>query len=147
VWSGSDELVENLYQTFGVAITASLTLAQICLLLGLAGARRPLAPVMWGTVVLALVVAGLVSAMITGYEPPDGFLRTLGVVAILDVLGTLVTIAVGVFGRVERVAEAVTVTLPAALAERLRLQSSETGRPVSDLVGEAVQRYWELPLD
>ena len=68
VWSGSDDLIENLYETFGVAITASLTVAQICLLLGLAGARRSLAPLMWSTVMLAVVVSSMV-------ERPDHRVR------------------------------------------------------------------------
>lgn len=144
VWSGSDSLVEDLYQTFGVAVTASLTLAQVCLLLGLAGARRSLAPLLWSTVVLALVVASMVSALITGYEPADGFLRVLGVVAILDVLGTLVTIAIGVFGRHDR---ALGVSLPPATAARLRAESSATGRPVRELVDEAVVRYLDVSVD
>jgi hypothetical protein len=144
VWTSSEDLIDNLVQPFGVAVTASLTLAQICLLLGLAGARRALAPLMWGTVALAVVVASMVSALIAQYDASDEFLRTLGVVAILDVLGTLVTIALGVFGRDD---DAISVTLPPELADRLRRQSRETGRPVSDLVDEALLRYFELPLD
>lgn len=143
VWSGSEHLSEHFYEAFGVGITASLTLAQISLLLGLAGARRSLAPVMWTTVVLAIVVASLVSTLITGYQPSGAFLRTLGVVAILDVLGTVVTIAVGVFRRDE---DAITVTVSPALADRLREQSRQTGRPVGDLVDDALERYLELPL-
>jgi len=144
VWSGSEELVEDLYETFGVAVTASLTLAQVCLLLGLAGARRSLALLMWTTIGLAIVVGGLVSALITGYDASDGFIRGLGVVAILDVLGTLVTIAIGVFGRDDH---SVTVTLPPALAARIRAASAETGRPVSALVEEAVDGWEGLPRD
>jgi len=144
VWGSSEELLDDLYQTFGVAITASLTMAQVCLLLGLAGARRSLAPLMWTTVGLAVVVSSMVSAMITGYEPADGFLRALGVVAILDVLGTLVTIAVGVFGRDQ---QSLSITLPAAVAARLQAESAETGRPVRELVDEALTRYYGSPID
>jgi hypothetical protein len=144
VWSGSDDLIENLYETFGVAITASLTVAQICLLLGLAGARRSLAPLMWSTVVLAVVVASMVSALITGYDPAADFLRTLGVVAILDVFGTLITIAVGVFGRDSR---SMTITLTPGIAARLQAQSADTGRAVRDLVDEALVRYYDVPVD
>jgi hypothetical protein len=144
VWDWSDDIPESIYETFGVAITVSLTLAQICLLLGLAGVRRSLASLMWPTVALALVVAGMVSVMVTGYDPSDAFLRALGVVAILDVLGTLVTIALGVFGRDHR---ALSVTLPPALAARLRAESAASGRPVPELVDEAVARYYGTPVD
>jgi hypothetical protein len=139
VWGGSDVLVENLYQTFGVAVTASLTLAQVCLVLGLAGARRSLAPLVWATVGLALVIAAMVSAMITGYEPSDGFLRGLGIVGILDVLGTLITIAIGVFGRGDG---SVTITLPRAIAAQLRAESHQTGRPVRDLVEDVLALHY-----
>ncbi|HEY3528620.1 MAG TPA: hypothetical protein VGK78_05675 [Nocardioides sp.] len=144
VWGGSDDLIENLYHTFGVAVTASLTLAQICLVLGLAGARRSLAPLMWGTVGLALVVAVMVSSMITGNDASDSFLRGLGVVGILDVLGTLVTIAVGVFGRGDR---SLTVTLSPALAARLEAESAATGRRVRDLVDDALVHHYGMPAD
>jgi hypothetical protein len=144
VWDWSGDLPERFYETFGVAVTVSLTLAQISLLLGLAGVRRTLAPLMWTTVGLAVVVASMVSVMITGYEPGDAFLRTLGVVAILDVLGTLVAIALGVFGRDE---QALSVTLPPALSARLRAESHASGRPVLELVDEALAHHYGMPVD
>ena len=144
-WSPSEELVENLLQTFGVAVAASVTMAQVCLVVGLAGARRSLAPVMWATVALALVVFSMVSSLITGYDDPaDGFFRTLGIVGILDVLGTLVTIAVGVFGRDDR---GVTVVLPPGIAARVRAESAVTGRTVPQLVDEALGRYFDVSVD
>jgi hypothetical protein len=73
-------------------------MAQVRLVVGLAGSRRSLAPVMWATVALALAVFSMVSSLITGYDhPADDFFRALGIVGILEVLGTLVTVAVGVF--------------------------------------------------
>jgi hypothetical protein len=146
IWGHSESLIENLAQTFGVAITVSLTFAQICLLLGLAGARRSLAGLMWATVALALVIAAMVSSMITGHEPSDDFLRGLGVVGILDVLGTLVTIALAVFGRGGR-SQALTITLSPAAAARLQAESATTGRPVQHLVDEALGRYFGTPVD
>jgi hypothetical protein len=136
VWSASESLWNHVDQTFRVAITASLTLAQVCLLLGLAGSRRRLAPLTWSTVALALVVGGMVSALIYDYQPADGYVRGLGVVAILDVLGTLVTIALGVFGRDER---NLVVTVPPALAARLRTVAQEEGRPVDEIAGQLLE--------
>jgi hypothetical protein len=131
---------------FGVAVAASLTLAQVCLMLGVAGGRRSLAPFVWSTVGLAVVVFAMVSTLITGYDDPsDGFLRTLGVVAILDVLGTLVTIAVGVFGRGED--GSLSVTIAPAVAARVRAESAATGRSERDVVIEALGRYFEVPVD
>jgi hypothetical protein len=40
-----------------------------------------------------------------------------------------------------------TVRVPPAVAARMRPHSYETGRPVRDLVDEAIARYWGLPLD
>lgn len=136
VWSASETLWNHVDQGFRVAVTASLTLAQVCLLLGLAGSRRRLAPLTWSTVALALVVGTMVSALIYDYQAGDGYVRGLGVVAILDVLGTLVTIALGVFGRDER---SLVVTIPPALAPRLRALAQERGRPVDEIAGELLE--------
>jgi hypothetical protein len=113
VWTASETLWNHVDEPFRVAVAASLTLAQVCLLLGVAGARRRLTPVMWSTVVLALVVLAMVSALIFEYQPGDGYYRGLGVVGILDVLGTLVTLAPGAFGRHER---RLTASVPPDLA-------------------------------
>jgi hypothetical protein len=146
VWGPWEDLSENVYQTFGVAVAASLTMAQICLVVGLAGARRSLAPVMWATVGLTLVVFSMVSTLITGYDDPaDGFFRTLGIVAILDVLGTLVTIAVAVFGRGDD--RTMTLTIPPTLAARVQAESDATGRPVREVVDQALARYFDVSVD
>jgi hypothetical protein len=134
-------LGDGLVRTFGVATVAALTLAQTCLLLAVAAARRRIAWLLWSTVALAVVLAGLVSALILGADSGDGTARLLGVVGILDVLGTVVTIALGAFGADAR---SLTVSLPAPIAARLRKQSSDTGRPVRDLVDEALARYYGM---
>lgn len=146
VWGPWEDFDESLYQTFGVAIAASLTMAQVCLMLGLAGDRRSLTPVMWSTIGLAVVVFAMVSTLITGYDDPaDGFYRTLGVVAILDVLGTLVTIAVGVFGRDE--GGSMSVTIPPPVAARVRAESAASGRHEREVVAEALARYFDVSVD
>jgi hypothetical protein len=145
VWAGdSNDLGNDLGDTFAVAVTASLTVAQICLMLGLAGRRPTLAPVMWTTVGLAAVVAGMVSALIYGHDSSDGYTRALGVVAILDVLGTLVTIAVGAFSRDP---DSLVVTVDPETAELVRNRARETGLPVWRLVDDAIARYLEVPVD
>jgi hypothetical protein len=97
VWSDGDR-GEEVWKAYGVGVVLAVTLAQVCLLLALAGSRRPLAGVLWPTVGLAAVVAVWVSGLIVGSDPGDGQARLLGVVAILDVLGTLTTIALAAFG-------------------------------------------------
>jgi hypothetical protein len=141
IWSGTDP-GEGAFQAWGVCVTVSISLAQVCLLLGLAGRRASLAWLMWLTVALIAVVAASVSALILGRDGTDGVLRFLGIVSILDVLGTLVAIALGVFGREEpRTDDVLTVTVRPETAARLRAQSEQTGRPAADLLDEAVSRY------
>ena len=54
-------------------------------------------------------------------------------------LGTVVTLALGVFGG--RADPALTVTVSPDLAARMRQQAEQTGRPVGQLVDEALERY------
>jgi hypothetical protein len=144
-WSDSVLETDRVVQTFGVGLTLALTFAQVCLLLGVSVRRPSVSLLVWSTVAVSAFLAGQVIVLVVGQsDPSDAYWRLLGVVAILDVLGTLVTIALGVFGGDERVRS---VTLSAAVADRLRAESHETGRPVRDLVDEAVARYYELPVD
>jgi len=142
-WDGDTDH-EVLLKTFGIGVVLAVTLAQLCLLLALAGSRRPLAFVLWATVAMAVTVAGLVCGLIT--EAVDGDIwKLLGIVAILDVLGTLVTISLAKFGGAEEATNRgggpVRVTLSpthsAAVAERARV----TGRSRDEIVAEALDRF------
>jgi hypothetical protein len=142
-WSGDDE---GLLKAFGVGVVGALTIAQVCLLLALAGAREGLRLLLGATVVLALVVAVIVSGLILGGIDADGVWRLLGVTAILDVLGTLVTIALAKFGgREERHAPGydgrTRVTLSPERARAVGDLAARTGRSRDDLVAEAIDRY------
>ena len=94
---------------------------------------------MWTTVVLATVLAGMVSALVLGLEPRNAYLRLLGVVAILDVLGTVVVAAVTRFGT--RAPASTTLSLPPELVRRVVTEAERTGRAPEDVVGEALDRY------
>lgn len=145
IWDASVAENDTGEKALGIGITLALTLAQLCLLLGVSVRRPSVSPLVWITIALAMVLAGLVISLIVGEsEPSDGVWRLLGVVAILDVLGTLVAIAIGVFGRDERV---LAVTLSPAVADRVRAESQATGRPVKDIVDEAVAHHFDLPVD
>lgn len=138
-WDGGD--MSGVLKVFGVGVVGAVTLAQVCLLLALAGARRPLAPVLWGTVIMATVVALIVCGLITEAIDFEVW-QLLGVAAILDVLGTLVTIALAKFGgRDEAPAAGVRVTLAPVYATALAERSRTTGRSTDDLVSEAVAHY------
>jgi hypothetical protein len=150
-WDFFDNDMDGTMKAFGVGVLAAATLAQVCLLLALAGSRQSLAFVLWPTVGLAAVLAILVSGTILGEVDADALWRLIGVVAILDVLGTLVTIALAKFGGRDDANPAVTaandgvrVTLSAAHAVRIEELSRATGRSPSDLVAEAVDRYLKV---
>jgi hypothetical protein len=146
IWSDySESPPEWLGQTFGVGVVVAATLAQASLLLGLAqragpGVRR----ILLATLALAAVLAGMVSYLILGPEPSGSvYFRLLGVVAILDVLGTVVVAALTRFGpgAPRRPPSPTTMTVPPALAGRLAAEAERTGRTAEALLDEAVERY------
>lgn len=142
----------GLWRTFGIGLVLAATLAQASLLLVLTGARESLRALLVATLVLAGLLAVLVSAAILGAED-DGLWRPIGIVAILDVLGTVVAIALGAFGRVtgrvagrdgdvsDRTPTSRTVVLDDRIAEALDERARRTGRAREDLVAEALARY------
>lgn len=147
VWSDWDDVPEGLLKTFGVGVVVAVTLAQICLLLSLAGARAGLRLILIATTVLAVVLAGLVSGLILEAFDGDSNFRLLGVVAILDVLGTLVTSALAKFGGKDDGApgSSAQLRLSAVQSGRVRELARSTGRDPDDLVTEAVDRYLRGP--
>jgi hypothetical protein len=135
----------GLLRTFGVSGIAALTLAQFSLLVAVVQRPGSLVRMLLATVVAGTVLGALLIAAVLGWEPGEAGGRLIGVIAILDVLGTVVTIAIAVFGGESRgtPAAALTVTVPEPWAGRLRERAEATGRPVTDLVVEAVVRYGE----
>jgi len=141
-WDLFDDTMDGVLKAFGVGVVGAVTLAQVCLLLALAGGRRSLGFVLWSTVGLAVLLALLVSGLILGQSGPDDLWRVIGVVAILDVLGTLVTIALARFGdRGAPRGSGLQVTLSAVHARALEDLSRRTGRTPDELVDAAVERY------
>lgn len=143
VWSDWDDVPDGLLKSFGVGVVVAVTLAQVCLLLGVAGERSGLRLVLGGTVVLAGILALLVAGMILEAFAGDDIWRPLGVVAILDVLGTLVTIALAKFGgKDESAADGrLCVTLAPAQADAVARRAAESGRTPDQVVAEAVEQY------
>jgi hypothetical protein len=134
-----------LVRTFGVSGILALTLAQSSLLLALVRRRGgAIARLLRLTIVAGIVLAGLLITAVLGWSPGDGATRLIGVVAILDVLGTVLTIALGVFGGDRRHAvRPLRVELPEPLSARLRARAEATGEEPENLVVEAVTRYVE----
>lgn len=123
---------------FGVGTTVAATLAQASLLLAIGARGRP--AVRWllaGTLVLATVLAVALSViLVTQDDPPGVVLRGMGVVAILDVLGTVVVSALSRFGAP---AGTVSVTIPATLVARL--DAARDGRSRDEVVRDAVEAW------
>ena len=110
----------------------------MCLLLGVSVRRPRISLLVWVTLAVAALLAGLVIALIVGWNVSDAGGRLIGIVAILDVLGTLVAIALGIFGSDERT---LTVTLSPSTTEAVRSRAAETGRTPDDVVLDAVRAY------
>lgn len=142
VWA--DGLEGDLYQIFGVGVTLAATLAQISLLLALAGdrARARVRVVLWATVVMAMAVAAIVSGMIIAETGSDGLLRLLGVVAILDVLGTVVTLALALFGNRTVAGPDAPVRIPARLDHHVNDRAAEQGITREQVVTDALDHYF-----
>lgn len=148
IWRDWDTGVpEWLDRTFGVGAVVAATLAQACLLLALAARARPLVRrILVGTLVLAAVLAGVISYLIVGPEPQEqAFFRVLGVIAILDVLGTVLVAALTRFGAGDAnpVPAAGTVTIPAELAARLDAYAARTDVSRDEVVSVALARHLE----
>lgn len=146
VWTDWANFDNGPLKAFGIGVVAAVTLAQICLLLALSGDRHNLRVILWGTVGLATVVAVIVGGMILGEIDADNVWRVLGVASILDVLGTLVTIALAKFGGEARAEDpqrygGLQITLSPNQGAELEQLGGRIGRTTDQLVAEAVDGY------
>lgn len=144
VWSDWEDTGDGVLRAFGVGVVLAVTLAQVCLLLGVAGSRPNLRLVLGATVLLATVVAIIVSSLILGGDGSGDIWRVLGIVAILDVLGTLVTIALAKFVRADEQPVhdgRVRITLTGDQAVMVESIARRTGRSPEHHVAEAVDRF------
>ena len=133
---------EGLLKTFLVGLIVAGTLAQVAVLLVLGSRRGPVGVVPWATIGVALLLAAYSIALVFGQDAGDTGARLYGVVAILDVLGTVVTIALAVFGGHEPVAEGrEVVRLAPALAARLDAEVRRSARTREDVVAAALTNY------
>ena len=135
---------EAVLRTFGIGTAIATTLAQASLLLTLGERGRPgVRRILLGTLALAAVLAAMVSALIAGLEPAEGgyYHRLLGVVAILDVLGTVVVAALVKFGGGDRERVHPEVHLPPDLAESVAELGARSGQGSDEVVAAAVRLY------
>jgi hypothetical protein len=154
IWGDVEEgPSEAVIRTFGVGAIVAATLAQASLLLVLVERHRGgIRHLLAATLALAAVLAGMTSALVVGYNPSDNsyYLRILGVVAILDVLGTVVVAALARFGSRSvpgdevdggRALGAGGIQLPDDLAQAVADLADASGRSRDEVVEAAVREY------
>ncbi|HYF73958.1 MAG TPA: hypothetical protein VD864_14105, partial [Nocardioides sp.] len=127
-------------RAFGVGATVTVTMAQACLLLVLGARSQPaLRGLLAATLVLAAVLAVAISVVLVAQEdPPPPVVRGMGVVAILDVLGTVVVSALSRLGRQADPAFR-SVPVPAGLVARL--DAVRGGRSRDDVLRDAIEAW------
>jgi hypothetical protein len=130
---------DDLWQVLGSGITIAASLAQVCLLLALVGGRR-IGPALIGTFVAITVVAAMiVIAIVDGSGLDDTYWRVFGVIAILDVLGTVVLSALAAFGRGRPSGEP--ELLSAAVESRVIDAAAKRGLSPSELISQALDDF------
>ena len=110
----------------------AVSLAQANLLLLLAGRRQPAVRAGLGLTLLFIVTIAVLlwlPILTDGDIPGDNedYWRAFGVIAILDVLGTIVLPILGLVLRTRRPASALVLHLPSELAERLDAEAKSSG--------------------
>lgn len=96
VWG---EVDGNAWKWLGIAIVLAVAFAQASLLLPVAD-RSTVRPVLWLTLATTVLVASMACiAIVADGDVSGGFWRAFGVLAILNVLGTIVLMAIGLAGR------------------------------------------------
>lgn len=144
---------EAVWKSFGVGAIWAATFAQASLLLALGHRAGPVVRrVLAATLGLAVGLAGLTSALVLGLRPEGGaYLRLLGIVVILDVLGTVVVAALVVLARSGGGRSAAQgppvapvrgpLVVPVEQAAVLADLAAVRGCPPELLLGEAVEEY------
>lgn len=92
-------LTEVIFEYFGIMAIVSATIAQICMLAAMVSSAKPFTKwVFRFTVLAAIVFAGMaITLILSETTDAEWFVRTMGVVAILDAFGTVTLIAVRLF--------------------------------------------------
>ena len=140
-WSDSLDGLD-VWRVFGVAVTLAASLAQASLLIALAEQRRSLRPGLYATLLAIAVVAVMVVGPIATESGMSGaYWRWFGVIAILDVLGTVVVTALGFVRRAEPGPRLALAGLTPVTEARLVEVAIELGTTPDRLVAEALNSY------
>lgn len=156
IWGNPGDGVDTFWvKTFGIGSIVAATIAQVCLLL-LPGSRaNPLARrLLLATIGLAALLALMTSLMVLDVHPGDDtYVRGVGIVAILDVLGTVVGAALTRFGPDAggplpgAADQGTTLVLPPDLAAALTAAAVRAGRSRDDLAADVLRAHLAAPTD
>lgn len=135
-----------LWRTVGVGITLAASLAQACLLSAVAERPRPRVSALLAATFAAIAVLAVMIAVPIVAEPDvgDWYWRLLGIVAILDVLGTVLVIAMQKFTGADHGATAEPALLSVATESRLVDAAQRRRTTPSELVDELLERLPDL---
>ena len=137
----ADADAELLVRVLGVGAVLSVSWAQVCALALVAPRPSPAVRALRAlTLVPVALLAALLVALVLGGDLGGSGVRLLGVVAILDVLGTVVTAVLARLDDSDRAGPA-PLGLPADLRAGLDRRAALEGRPAAELLAEAVVGY------
>jgi hypothetical protein len=147
-WGGSSPVTDEILRWFAISGVVALSLAQANLLLLLAGRRHPVVRIALGVTLAAIAGVALLAILpiLTNGEIPgtngDAYARTIGVVAIIDALGTVVLPVVALFLRDDRqVAAQPSSPVGADLERRIAALGSATGLDRTALLSAALDEF------
>jgi hypothetical protein len=139
LWAG-DWPGDDLFRTFLVGIILAVALAQACLLLAVAatGTSTTVKVLLLLTLCVVALLAVLLCAAV--FDASGDLIRLIGVLAILDVLGTVVVSALSRFGPAPAPDDRpVPVAIPVPLAHRL--DAVRGPRTRDEVVVEAIEAW------
>ena len=110
-------------------------------------ARAAVRRLLTATLAFATAVALMTSYLVVFEDQGlgDWYFRLLGVVAILDVLGTVTVAALVKFGPSEAAPVAGALALSPDLRARLERAAADEGRTPAEVASEAIERYLGRP--
>lgn len=143
-WSDFEtDVSDTVWDTFGITVTVAASLAQVCLLLALVGHSRHRKLLTATLLTIGLVAVMIIVAIIDGSWFDDSYWRVFGVLAILDVLGTVVLAALTAFRRRAPEPAAPRLRLTAQHEARLREAAAQRDTSPQLLLDEAIDRHLE----
>lgn len=138
VWSDPYDVAESVWKASGIGITVAASTAQACLLLAVAGDAQPRVRRMLRASLLAILIVAvmIIVPIVDGDDLGDLYWRSFGVIAILDVLGTITVAALAKFG-VKHEQSAVGPLAP-VLQQRITSEAARRGLSPDELVNQAL---------